>query len=210
MPPKTAHMDYMHLALSEARKSPPKPTNYCVGAVLVSPSRDEVLATGYTLELEGNTHAEQCCLAKFAKQHGVAEPDVGTVLPNDCVLYTTMEPCALRLSGNLPCVDRIIDTCKNGKGIRTVYVGVLEPEKFVGENQGRKKLEEAGVQVIQITGMEESILQVATSGHEKEFAVPLVLDFGDLAVRAGGDARLEVHENRVTSVRNLVAESLDL
>lgn len=159
----------MRLALTEARRSPPKPTNFCVGAVLVSPSSTiPVLATGYTLELPGNTHAEQCCLSKAAASLGVDVGDIGQALPRDCVLYTTMEPCALRLSGNLPCVDRILETCKDAGGIRTVYVGVLEPETFVGENKGRKRLEDAGVKVIQVTGMEEEILQIATAGHEKK------------------------------------------
>ncbi|PNS20288.1 Diaminohydroxyphosphoribosylamino-pyrimidine deaminase [Sphaceloma murrayae] len=165
--PKTPE-EYMRLALVEARKSPPKPTNYCVGALLVSPSSSEpILATGYTLELPGNTHAEQCCFMKMAEKHDVSEGEIGRVLPEDTVLYTTMEPCNLRLSGNAPCVDRILGTHENGRGIKKVYVGVLEPEKFVGENQGRKKLEEAGVEVIQVLGMEDEILKTATSGHEK-------------------------------------------
>lgn len=163
------HVEYMRQALSEARKSPPKPTNFCVGAILVSPSAsDPVLATGYTLELPGNTHAEQCCFSKFAASHQVAEEDIGSVLPGDAVLYTTMEPCSLRLSGNLPCVDRILQTKTPGhKGIQTVYIGVKEPEKFVGENAGRQKLEQAGVRVTHVTGLEDEILKVATAGHEK-------------------------------------------
>lgn len=159
----TSHEDYMRLALVEAKKSPPKPTNFCVGAILVSPSASHpVLATGYTLELPGNTHAEQCCFAKFAATHDVLEEEVGKVLPNDTVLYTTMEPCNFRLSGNTPCVDRVLRT-----NIQTVCIGVKEPEKFVGENQGRSKLEAAGVNVLHITGFEGDILSVATAGHEK-------------------------------------------
>ncbi|KAF4555934.1 Invertebrate-Aid/APOBEC-deaminase-like protein [Elsinoe fawcettii] len=164
----TRHEEYMRLALAEAGKSPPKPTNFCVGAVLVSPSApNPVLATGYTLELPGNTHAEQCCFMKIAEKHGIADEDIADVLPEDVELYTTMEPCNLRLSGNAPCADRILQTHKHGKGIKKVFVGVLEPEKFVGENQGRKKLQDAGVQVTQITGMEDEILEIATAGHEK-------------------------------------------
>jgi len=50
----------MRFALELAEKSPPKPTNYRVGAVVVD-AFNNILATGYTLELPGNTHAEQCC-----------------------------------------------------------------------------------------------------------------------------------------------------
>lgn len=160
------HAKYMRLALDEARKSPPKPSNFCVGALLVDEQQDVILSTGYTLELPGNTHAEQCCLAKYAALHKITEEKVGKVLPSSAVIYTTMEPCNLRLSGNLPCADRILQTKINGKGgIRKVYSGVKEPEKFVGENSGRAKLESHGVQCIYISGFEEEVLMVATAGH---------------------------------------------
>ncbi|KAF1810314.1 cytidine deaminase-like protein [Eremomyces bilateralis CBS 781.70] len=163
------HRHYMQLALAEARKSPPKPTNFCVGAVLVDSIRDEVLSTGYTLELEGNTHAEQCALQKFAQKYHRPVAEIGQFLPPGTVLYTTMEPCALRLSGNLPCVDRILQTRDGGaEGVRTVYTGVHEPEKFVGENRGRSQLEEHGVECVHISGLEDEILQVAQAGHERE------------------------------------------
>ncbi|KAF2753987.1 cytidine deaminase-like protein [Pseudovirgaria hyperparasitica] len=163
------HTAYLRLALTEARKSPPKATNFCVGAVLVDEERNEVLATGYTLELPGNTHAEQCCLMKFAQTRGVSEDSVGDILPKSTVIYTTMEPCVFRLSGNAPCVDRIIQTQLGGhEGIRIVYLGVKEPEKFVGENEGRSKLQAAGVKSIHVPGLEDEILQVATAGHAKD------------------------------------------
>jgi pyrimidine deaminase RibD-like protein len=156
------HAGYMRLALVQARRSPPRPTNYRVGAVLLDATTNTVLATGYTLECEGNTHAEQCCLIKLAQQHDVSEARLADVLPANTVLYTTMEPCSERLSGNLPCVERIL---RLGAGIKTVYVGVQEPEKFVGENTGRRRLEDAGVRVVPVQGMEEEILEVATAGH---------------------------------------------
>lgn len=69
----------------------------------------------------------------------------------------------------MPCVERILRTkTRDGAlAIRAVYVGVREPEKFVGENEGRKKLEDAGVKVVHVPGMEEEILEVATAGHEE-------------------------------------------
>ncbi|KAF2460412.1 cytidine deaminase-like protein, partial [Lineolata rhizophorae] len=172
--PKTPQ-DYMRLALALARKSPPKPTNFRVGAVLVDESANAVLATGYTLELPGNTHAEQCCLAKHAAAHGVAEERVSEALARggdgDAVIaiYTTMEPCAVRLSGNVPCVDRIVRTRGEDRkgGIAKVYSGVEEPEKFVGENKGRARLEACGIECVHLPGFEEEILEVATAGHEK-------------------------------------------
>lgn len=161
-PNSTRHLQYMQQALELARKSPPKPTNYRVGAFLVDTKTDTILATGYTLECEGNTHAEQCCFIKMAEAHGIQEDALADVLPQDTVLYTTVEPCFKRLSGNLPCVQRIL---KLRRAIGTVYVGVKEPEKFVGENTGRKQFEDAGVKVVLVKGMEEEILKVAMAGH---------------------------------------------
>lgn len=156
----------MRFALSLAEKSDPQTTNFCVGAVLVNEALNQILSTGYTLELSGNTHAEQCCLEKYFARKDNPMSDAGNILPESTVLYTTMEPCNKRASGNLPCTERILETQKatNG-GIKTVYLGVKEPETFVGENKGRAKLESAGITCVAVPGLEEDILNVATAGH---------------------------------------------
>lgn len=169
---------YLRLALSCARNSPPKPTNFRVGAVLISPSSNpQTLTTGYTLECPGNTHAEQSCFLKLAGTHaipyslsGSVEDALGPLLPEDVVLYTTMEPCNKRSVGNLTCVERILRLRREdgSVAVRKVVCGVSEPETFVGANLGRKRLEEAGVEVVVVEGMEEEILEVATAGHVKE------------------------------------------
>jgi len=168
-PDPNDHLQYMRLALDQAQESPPKPSNFRVGALLVDANTGAILSRGYTLECEGNTHAEQCCLLKYAKAHDLPEERVGEALPPNTVIYTTMEPCNLRLSGNLPCADRIIRTTgvDGQKRIKKVYLGLEEPEKFVGENEGRQKLEEHGIECIHVPGLEERILNVATAGHEK-------------------------------------------
>ena len=169
---------YLRLALDCARRSPPKPTNFRVGAVLYSPSSSpQILTTGYTLESPGNTHAEQTCFLKIAATYSIpsstdgdVESRLGPFLPSDTVLYTTMEPCNKRSAGNLTCVERILRVRgEDGRvAIRRVLCGVREPEKFVGENEGRKRLEEAGIEVVHVSGLEEEILEVATAGHGKE------------------------------------------
>ncbi len=156
------HGAYMQLALGFAQKSPPKPTNYRVGAVLVNEDSNEILATGYTLELPGNTHAEQCCFMKLAEQHGVPEERLTAVLPKRVALYTTVEPCSKRLSGNLPCVERVL---RLAGCIRTVYVGVMGPQTFVATNTGKQLLQDAGIAVVHVPGLESQILEVATAGH---------------------------------------------
>ncbi|EME44958.1 hypothetical protein DOTSEDRAFT_43396 [Dothistroma septosporum NZE10] len=165
------HKQYLQIALDEAAKSPPKPTNFCVGAALVSPSRNtRVLVTGYTLECPGNTHAEQSCFIKYAQSNGCNEENIGDHLPADTILYTTMEPCNKRSKGNAPCVDRILSLKRSdgSQAIKTVVVGVSEPETFVGVNEGKKKLTEAGIAVVHVPGLEDDILEVATTGHAKE------------------------------------------
>ena len=160
------HVNYMRVALALAKRSPPKSTNFRVGAILVDETSNEIISTGYTLEMEGNTHAEQCCLKKIAAHQSIPEDQVGDVLPPQTVLYTTMEPCNKRSVGNESCVDRILRTAKgiNG-GIKTVYLGVAEPDTFVGENAGRSRLEAAGVVCIHVPGLEDEILEVAKAGH---------------------------------------------
>jgi tRNA pseudouridine synthase 8/2,5-diamino-6-(5-phospho-D-ribitylamino)-pyrimidin-4(3H)-one deaminase len=146
------HLRLLRSALEQARLSPPTATAYCIGAVLVGPG-GTVLTTGYTNELPGNTHAEQCCLEKLL-------PDTP---PEGSVIYTTMEPCTKRLSGNKPCADRILENT----GIKTVYVGVKEPKIFVENNVAVEKLKKAGLEYIHIPGLEEEILAVAKRGHKR-------------------------------------------
>ncbi|PWY89542.1 hypothetical protein BO94DRAFT_565329 [Aspergillus sclerotioniger CBS 115572] len=168
----TPHLKYMRDCLNLASQAPALPTNFRVGAVLISRhisdptpnyTSDLVLSTGYTMQHPGNTHAEQCCLANFASQHNVSPDHVAEVLASDpdrkLVMYVTMEPCGKRLSGNLPCVERIIRTRGGKKGIEKVYFGVKEPGTFVGESMGVRMLEEAGIEW-------EVILGVAVAGHE--------------------------------------------
>jgi len=80
------------------------------------------------------------------------------------VLYTTMAPCVTRLSGAIPCTDRILAA----SGIDIVVVGVGEPETFVDgakTAQGQVRLEEGGIKVLRVEGLEEEILKVAKAGH---------------------------------------------
>lgn len=132
----------------------------------------EILSTGYSQELPGDrpgdpgsTHAEHCCFIKISDQHSIPEARIGEVLPANTVLYTTMEPCDRRLTGNKSCVDRIIEL----KGaIRTVYVGVEEPDTFLAGNSGRHRLEAAGVGTVILAGLEDQIMPITMAGHDQE------------------------------------------
>ncbi|KAI8827081.1 cytidine deaminase-like protein [Fimicolochytrium jonesii] len=143
--------DFMQLAILEAQKSIPVPSAYCVGAVLVSPSGSRaahptILSTGFSRELPGNTHAEQCCLLKLSETNSIEKAKGATI-------YTTMEPCGERLSGNLPCARRLLEV-----GIGRVVVGVGEPKNFIAECQGTRQLRESGVVVDYLVGFEEACL----------------------------------------------------
>lgn len=58
------------------------------------------------------------------------------MLPQNAVLYTTMEPCNERLSGNMTCASRILRI--NG-AINKGYVGIRDPGTFIANNDGQKR-----------------------------------------------------------------------
>ncbi|WPG99924.1 Hypothetical protein R9X50_00274700 [Acrodontium crateriforme] len=169
------HHEYMRECIKLSLNAPAKPTNFRVGALLVAEPSHTILATGYTLELPGNTHAEQSALAKYAQQKGVDDPEhrLADAFPppppgstdTKLAIYTSMEPCALRLSGNKTCAQRILDTRAQGWGVTKVYYGLKEPETFVGESAGVKMLTDAGIELEYVAGLEEEILTVTLAGH---------------------------------------------
>lgn len=128
----------MRLAIAEAHKSGPVAGAYCVGCVVARNNR--VLSTGFSRELPGNTHAEQVALTKLDFQ------------AEGATVYTTMEPCSRRTSGNVPCVASCLRA-----GVTRVVVGVLEPKNFV-ECEGVQQLRDGGVQVDVLAGLEAECL----------------------------------------------------
>lgn len=166
------HLRYLQQCIELARQSPPKPTNFRVGCVIVTLG-ESVISTGYTLEFEGNTHAEQCALWKLTGKYAITESELFTVLPanRNAILYTSLEPCSLRLSGNRACVNRIIDTRNPelpGSGIRKIIFGAKEPGTFVKDSKSCRILTEAGVEWEYLPDFEEEILAVAMEGHDKK------------------------------------------
>ena len=160
----------MKVALVEAEKCTPNETAFCVGCVLVfrSPLGHPILlSTGYSRELEGNTHAEANALAKAlalspddlsALSIPTTFSDINDVLAHTDA-YTTLEPCSVRLSGLATCADALI-----AAGVRRCFIGVAEPDDFV-QCEGAQKLKEAGVEVHWVKGIEADCLRVARRGH---------------------------------------------
>ncbi|KAF0732318.1 hypothetical protein LEN26_000024 [Aphanomyces euteiches] len=130
---------FMRLAIAQAHLSPPVESAFCVGCVIVKDG--QVISTGFSRELPGNTHAEQCALMKL------------DMVADGADLYTTMEPCSVRLSGNTPCVEN----CIRAK-VSRVIVGVMEPSTFV-TCEGVRLLREQGIQVDLLQGLENECLE---------------------------------------------------
>ncbi|KAG5728035.1 Bifunctional protein RIB2 [Termitomyces sp. T112] len=166
------HLHFLRLALLEAEKCIPTPTAFCVGCLLVARWPDDssspvILATGHSRELPGNTHAEANALAKVQK---LSVDELSALFPSplsiDLVsvlayvdVYTTLEPCSVRTSGLAPCVDALIKA-----KVKRCFIGVGEPDDFV-DCEGARKLEDAGIEVVWIEGLEEECLRAARRGH---------------------------------------------
>ncbi|KAJ1644512.1 hypothetical protein J3B02_000224 [Coemansia erecta] len=136
-------VELMKMAIEQGRKCTSVDTAYNVGAVIVD-SKGKVISTGYSRQFPGNTHAEQCALMTLEEKFG---ENLDKVLEN-ATMYTTMEPCSKRLSGNVPCVQRILNT-----KIKKVVVGVMEPPNFV-QCTGTEELLNHSVDIVHVTELE--------------------------------------------------------
>jgi pyrimidine deaminase RibD-like protein len=172
LPDDQQHVQYLREALLEAAKCVPTPTAFSVGCVLVAryPSSTDtpvVLATGYSRELPGNTHAEANALTKA---RSLSPEELSDMFPNaaatiDDVLthtdvYTTLEPCSVRTSGLAPCADALV-----AAKVPRCFIGVGEPDDFV-QCEGAQKLKAADCQIIWLEGLEKECLTAARRGHQ--------------------------------------------
>ena len=128
-----AHINMMLLALAQADHCDAVQGAFSVGCTIAVPggqltdpsapveslqqTEPRALTTGFSREFPGNTHAEECALEKLARYCGRTPEAQGRAAidfarnrePIRLLLYTTMEPCSERLSGNKPCVTRILE-----------------------------------------------------------------------------------------------------
>ncbi|KAF1971963.1 hypothetical protein BU23DRAFT_555492 [Bimuria novae-zelandiae CBS 107.79] len=169
------HKAFMHYTVDQARLSPPGPDKFCVGAVIVDGDTGRILSTGYSTELPGykeaemgNTRAEQCCFMKVTQSNGLsvvrAEEQIIKFLTTNTVLHTTMEPCTARLSGNRTCCDRIVALKEK---LRTVYVGIREPNTFIVGNDGKQRLQGEGIRFEMTEEANDLCYEAAMNGHAK-------------------------------------------
>ncbi|KAI8049492.1 cytidine deaminase-like protein [Syncephalis plumigaleata] len=152
---------FMKLAIAEANKATPVETAYNVGALLVIPDSLSTALAANDIpadadRIKGNTHAEECCLLKLSleSQNQLdAAVSTATITP-PITMYTTMEPCARRLSGRPSCTQRLLAV----SWIQRIVVGVREPSTFVKDVDGIEQLRAAGRTVDILHGLEEACL----------------------------------------------------
>jgi pyrimidine deaminase RibD-like protein len=159
---------FMRFALEEAKRCEPTPTAFCVGCVLVpenATEEDQILSTGFSRELPGNTHAEANALIKARSipasnlKEKFGQDNIDALFQTIDV-YCTMEPCSIRASGLPPCTDALISA-----KVKRCFIGTSEPGDFV-VCEGAHTLKSAGIEVIWVAGVETECLAVARRGHQ--------------------------------------------
>jgi pyrimidine deaminase RibD-like protein len=133
-----ADQRWLRQAIELSRRCPPSPSAFSVGAVLVS-GTGEVIATGYSRELDPNDHAEEVALTRAAGDSGLAEATL-----TEATLFSSLEPCLTRASRPRSCADLII-----AAGLRRVVIAWLEPPVFTSGG-GAVALRQAGVEVLEV------------------------------------------------------------
>jgi diaminohydroxyphosphoribosylaminopyrimidine deaminase/5-amino-6-(5-phosphoribosylamino)uracil reductase len=133
-----ADLRWLREAIELSRRCPPSETAFSVGAVLVSDAGD-VIATGYSRELDPKDHAEEVALARAADDPRLA----------GATLYSSLEPCLSRASRPRSCTELIL-----AAGIPRVVIAWLEPPLFTSGG-GATRLRSAGVTVDEIPWLAE-------------------------------------------------------
>ncbi|MGX6606023.1 deaminase [Micromonosporaceae bacterium Da 78-11] len=138
---------WLAAAIEESRLSPPTPTNYAVGAVVVDPD-GTALATGHTGELGPRDHAEEVALAKAA---GLG---LSRAVLSRATLYSSLEPCTTRKSRPGTCTELIL-----AAGIGRVVIALREPLLFA-DCHGVETLRAHGVEVVELSDLGQRVREV--------------------------------------------------
>ena len=131
---RESDLHWLKLAIELSRNCAKTDKSFAVGAVVLDWS-GQLVSTGFSLELGPGWHAEEAALHKAAQQG--ADLQDGTI-------YSSLEPCSTRLSGNRCCADLIAEA-----GIRRVVFALKEPPIFVN-GAGMAVLLQRGVNVTQL------------------------------------------------------------
>ncbi len=141
---QTDHTQWLRQAIALSGQCPRSDRSFAVGAILVAADGNE-LAEGFSLELGVGFHAEETAILK-ARQAGL---DV-----RGATIYTSLEPCSVRLSGKRPCVDHIVEA-----GIVRVVYALAEPPLFVA-CKGDQLLRRHGIHVVRLPELAHLVEEV--------------------------------------------------
>lgn len=110
-------LEFIRLAISEARKSRHKPGRIHpeVGAVVAR--ADELLTSAFHGENDPCDHAEFTALEKKCPEN---------ISLAGCTVYTTLEPCTTRGHPKIPCARRLIE-----RKVPRVVIGMLDPNPSI-------------------------------------------------------------------------------
>ena len=139
-----SELEWLREAIEISKKCPKSEKSFAVGAVIVAPS-GELISTGYSLELGDSTHAEQNAIEK-AKSQGLSLAE--------STIYCSLEPCSIRLSGKLPCCNRILES-----KIKKVVFALKEPPIFV-KCEGQNFLSSAGLEVLHLSELGSLVQEI--------------------------------------------------
>ena len=146
---------YMELAIAEMNKSKnePRPDGKVppkVGAIIVFP--DGRVVQAHRGELREGDHAEFTLIERKLVNDKL----------DDCVLFTTLEPCVKRNPPKVPCCRRTTNA-----RIKTVYVGIGDPDPTV-DGKGILHLEKSGVKVIMFDNDLQKIIEKENAAFRKQ------------------------------------------
>ena len=134
----------MRKAFFEASFCNASDSAFSVGSVITTMDR-EILSTGYSRELGRNWHAEEVAIEKACRK--VSSLD-------NCILYSTLEPCGERASRPICCSQLILS-----KNIPIVFFAVSEPNSLVTTPKGASLLEANCLLVFKLDGFESEFEQ---------------------------------------------------
>jgi diaminohydroxyphosphoribosylaminopyrimidine deaminase / 5-amino-6-(5-phosphoribosylamino)uracil reductase len=129
---------WLAAAIELSARCPPSDTAFSVGAILVS-AAGEMIASGYSREVDPKDHAEEVALARVAAQRVPGRIELGSA-----TLYSSLEPCIARGSRPTPCAELIV-----AAGIARVVIAWHEPPVFV-PGGGAAWLADHGVTVVSV------------------------------------------------------------
>ena len=132
--------DWLAAAVELSRRCPPSDSAYAVGALVVAGG--EVLAEGWSRDVDDSVHAEESALSR------VAGPLPGATL------YSSLEPCSVRGADTTPCARLILD-----RGIRRVVFALREPP-LLADCEGAELLATGGVTVLELPALAPAVREI--------------------------------------------------